>query len=161
MSIELKVPAVGESVSEIYIGKWYKSEGDSIAADEGLVELESDKATLDVPAPSSGVLTKILKQTGDTAEVGEVIAHIDNTDGAAKSASKDASAAAPERVEKSKGKGSNRSRSPPTKPNLLRRRRRVQSRRSASGRGSKSSMKSQRPWARRLARAAPSSTIWR
>ena len=77
MPIELKVPAIGESVSEIYIGKWYKSEGDRIATDEGLVELESDKATLDVPAPSGGVLTKILKQTGDTAEVGEVIAHIE------------------------------------------------------------------------------------
>jgi 2-oxoglutarate dehydrogenase E2 component (dihydrolipoamide succinyltransferase) len=78
MPIELKVPAIGESVSEIYIGKWYKAEGDSIAPDEGLVELESDKATLDVPAPSAGVLKKILKQTGDTAQVGEVIAHIDS-----------------------------------------------------------------------------------
>ncbi len=78
MPIELKVPAIGESVTEIYIGKWYKAEGDSIAQDEGLVELESEKATLDVPAPAGGVLTKILKQTGDTAEVGEVIAHIDN-----------------------------------------------------------------------------------
>jgi 2-oxoglutarate dehydrogenase E2 component (dihydrolipoamide succinyltransferase) len=82
MPIELKVPAIGESVSEIYIGQWYKSEGDHIKVDEGLVELESDKATLDVPAPSSGVLSKILKQTGDTAEVGEVIAHIEAGDGA-------------------------------------------------------------------------------
>jgi 2-oxoglutarate dehydrogenase E2 component (dihydrolipoamide succinyltransferase) len=82
MPIELKVPAIGESVSEIYIGQWYKSEGDRIKADEGLVELESDKATLDVPAPTSGVLSKILKQTGDTAEVGEVIAHIEAGDGA-------------------------------------------------------------------------------
>ncbi|HEX6962199.1 MAG TPA: biotin/lipoyl-containing protein, partial [Lacipirellula sp.] len=82
MAIELKVPAVGESVSEIYIGKWYKAEGDSIAVDEGLVELESDKATLDVPSPSAGVLKKILKQTGDTAQVGEVIGYIE-TNGAA------------------------------------------------------------------------------
>ncbi len=78
MPIDLKVPAIGESVSEIYIGQWYKSEGDRIALDEGLVELESDKATLDVPAPSAGVLVKILKQTGDTAEVGEVIAQIED-----------------------------------------------------------------------------------
>ena len=78
MPIELKVPAIGESVTEIYIGQWYKAEGDSIKVDEGLVELESDKATLDVPAPTGGVLVKILKQTGDTAEVGEVIAHIDD-----------------------------------------------------------------------------------
>jgi 2-oxoglutarate dehydrogenase E2 component (dihydrolipoamide succinyltransferase) len=84
MPIELKVPAIGESVSEIYIGKWYKAEGDAIAPDEGLVELESEKATLDVPAPTGGVLTKILKHTGDTAEVGEVIAHIDNGAKAAK-----------------------------------------------------------------------------
>jgi 2-oxoglutarate dehydrogenase E2 component (dihydrolipoamide succinyltransferase) len=84
MPIELKVPAIGESVTEIYIGKWYKAEGDSIAPDEGLVELESEKATLDVPAPAGGVLTKILKQTGDTAEVGEVIAHIDNGEKTAK-----------------------------------------------------------------------------
>jgi 2-oxoglutarate dehydrogenase E2 component (dihydrolipoamide succinyltransferase) len=78
MPIDLKVPAIGESVSEIYIGQWYKSEGDSIALDEGLVELESDKATLDVPAPTAGVLVKILKKTGDTAEVGEVIAQIED-----------------------------------------------------------------------------------
>jgi len=78
MPIELKVPAVGESVSEIYIGQWHKSEGDPIEADEELVELESDKATLEVPSPAGGVLSKILKQTGDTAEVGEVIAHIES-----------------------------------------------------------------------------------
>jgi len=78
MPIELKVPEIGESVSEIYIGQWYKAEGDRIEPDEGLVELESEKATLDVPAPAGGVLTKILKHTGDTAEVGEVIAHIDS-----------------------------------------------------------------------------------
>jgi 2-oxoglutarate dehydrogenase E2 component (dihydrolipoamide succinyltransferase) len=90
MPIELKVPAIGESVSEIYIGKWYKSEGDEIKSDEGLVELESDKATLDVPAPSGGVLTKILKQTGDTAEVGEVIAHIEEAADAKPAAKKPA-----------------------------------------------------------------------
>jgi 2-oxoglutarate dehydrogenase E2 component (dihydrolipoamide succinyltransferase) len=92
MPIELKVPTIGESVSEIYIGKWYKAEGDAIAPDEGLVELESDKATLDVPSPSSGVLTKILKQTGDTAQVGEVIAYIEN--GAGATAAKQATPAA-------------------------------------------------------------------
>jgi 2-oxoglutarate dehydrogenase E2 component (dihydrolipoamide succinyltransferase) len=83
MATEVKVPSVGESVSEIYVGKWYKSEGEAIAPDENLVELESDKATLDVPSPAGGVLTKILKQTGETAEVGEVIAQIDSADGAA------------------------------------------------------------------------------
>ena len=70
MPIELKVPVIGESVSEIFIGQWYKSEGDSVAVDENLVELESEKATLDVPSPSAGVISKILKAAGETAEVG-------------------------------------------------------------------------------------------
>lgn len=77
MPIDLVVPAVGESVTEIFIGKWYKAEGDTVQADEGLVEVESEKATLDVPAPASGVLVKILKQAGESAEVGEIIAQID------------------------------------------------------------------------------------
>jgi 2-oxoglutarate dehydrogenase E2 component (dihydrolipoamide succinyltransferase) len=83
MATDVKVPSVGESVTEIYIGKWYKAEGDPIKPDEELVELESDKATLDVPAPAGGVLVKILKQTGETAEVGEVIAQIEAGNGAA------------------------------------------------------------------------------
>ena len=74
MAIELKVPEVGESVTEVQIGSWLKSEGDGIASDEALVEIESDKATVEVPAPASGVVTKILKQAGEMAEVGEVIA---------------------------------------------------------------------------------------
>ena len=55
MPIELKVPVIGESVSEIFIGQWYKGEGSTVAVDENLVELESEKATLDVPSPSAGV----------------------------------------------------------------------------------------------------------
>jgi 2-oxoglutarate dehydrogenase E2 component (dihydrolipoamide succinyltransferase) len=74
MAIELKVPEVGESVTEVQIGAWLKREGDGIASDEALVEIESDKATVEVPAPTSGVVSKILKQAGETAEVGEVIA---------------------------------------------------------------------------------------
>ncbi len=81
MSIELKIPEMGESVTEIYIGKWYKSEGDQVEQDEQLVELESEKATLDLRAPADGVLSKILKDTGDTADVGEVIAQIEERDG--------------------------------------------------------------------------------
>jgi 2-oxoglutarate dehydrogenase E2 component (dihydrolipoamide succinyltransferase) len=74
---ELKVPTVGESITEVVIGSWLKQEGDTVSADEPLVEVETDKATLEIPAPSAGVLTKILKQAGDAANVGEVIAHID------------------------------------------------------------------------------------
>lgn len=80
MSIEMKVPEVGESVTEVYIGEWHRSSGDRVEQDEELVELESDKATFDAPAPVSGVLTKILKQAGETAKVGEVIAYIDESD---------------------------------------------------------------------------------
>lgn len=79
MPIELKVPEVGESVTEVYIGEWRKSEGDRVEQDEEIVELESEKATFDAPAPAGGVLVKILKQSGDSAEVGEVIAHIDGS----------------------------------------------------------------------------------
>ena len=81
MSIELKVPSVGESITEVAIGSWLKSEGDRIELDEPIVELESEKATFDAPAPASGVLTKILKQAGETAQVGEVIAHIETSAG--------------------------------------------------------------------------------
>jgi 2-oxoglutarate dehydrogenase E2 component (dihydrolipoamide succinyltransferase) len=77
MSIELKVPEMGESVTEIHIGQWSKSEGEHVEQDEPLVELESEKATLDLHAPAGGVLAKIFKKSGDTAEVGEVIATID------------------------------------------------------------------------------------
>jgi 2-oxoglutarate dehydrogenase E2 component (dihydrolipoamide succinyltransferase) len=79
MSIELKVPSVGESISEVEIGQWLKKEGDSIQDGETIAVLESEKATVDLPAPTSGVLTKILKTQGETAAVGDVIAHIDET----------------------------------------------------------------------------------
>lgn len=78
MSVELKVPEVGESITEVYIGEWHKSEGDTVEQDEELVELESEKATFDAPSPATGILKKILKQPGDTADVGEVIAVIDD-----------------------------------------------------------------------------------
>src|SRR5690625_5380872 len=77
MAIELKVPEVGESVTEVFIGSWLKQEGDSVSADEPVVELETDKATMEAPAPVSGKLVKLLKAEGDSATVGEVIAHIE------------------------------------------------------------------------------------
>jgi 2-oxoglutarate dehydrogenase E2 component (dihydrolipoamide succinyltransferase) len=77
MPIELKVPSVGESISEVEIGDWLKSEGDAVAKDENVVVLESEKASVDLPAPADGTLVKILKARGQTAAVGEVIAHID------------------------------------------------------------------------------------
>jgi len=85
MATELKVPEVGESITEVFIGDWLKSEGDNVEKDEALVEIETDKATLEIPAPIAGVLTKVLKQAGDSAAVGEVIAHVEAGAGATES----------------------------------------------------------------------------
>ncbi|MFM7205798.1 MAG: 2-oxoglutarate dehydrogenase complex dihydrolipoyllysine-residue succinyltransferase [Planctomycetaceae bacterium] len=73
MPIELKVPEVGESITEVMIGGWKKREGEAVAADESVVEIESDKATVELPAPAAGVVTKVLKGSGERAVVGEVI----------------------------------------------------------------------------------------
>src|SRR5882672_8715271 len=77
MPLSLKVPALGESVREATLGKWKRGEGDHVEADEPLVEVESEKATLEVPSPGAGVLKKILRKAGDTVAVGEVIAEIE------------------------------------------------------------------------------------
>ena len=74
MTIEIKVPALGESVSEAGIAKLYKKVGDSVKADEILVELETDKVTLEVNAPKSGVITSLSVQEGDNVKVGDLIA---------------------------------------------------------------------------------------
>jgi 2-oxoglutarate dehydrogenase E2 component (dihydrolipoamide succinyltransferase) len=78
MPLELKVPAVGESISEVIVGAWRKSVGERVERDEEVVELETEKATVDLPAPAAGTITKILKQAGDTAAVGEVIGYLDD-----------------------------------------------------------------------------------
>lgn len=77
MAVDLKVPEMGESVTEVFIGQWQKKEGDHVEQDDALVEIESEKATLDLRAPAAGVLTKILKASGEAAEVGDVIGQID------------------------------------------------------------------------------------
>ena len=77
---ELKVPSVGESIVEVEIGAWLKKEGESFAQDEPLVELITDKATLELPAPFAGTLKQILKKTGETARVGEAIALLEEGD---------------------------------------------------------------------------------
>ena len=70
MSIEIRVPTLGESVTEATVGKWFKKSGEAVNADEPLVELETDKVTVEVPAPSSGVLGEILVDSGSTVAVG-------------------------------------------------------------------------------------------
>ena len=79
---EVKVPEVGESITEVFIGAWLKNEGDAVEKDEPLVEIETDKATLEVPAPVSGTLTGVTKKQGDSAIVGEVIAQVGDADAA-------------------------------------------------------------------------------
>jgi 2-oxoglutarate dehydrogenase E2 component (dihydrolipoamide succinyltransferase) len=74
MSIELKIPALGESIQEVQIGRWLKQEGESVAEDEDVVELETDKASMELPAPAAGVLVKILKRAGESVTIGETIA---------------------------------------------------------------------------------------
>ena len=77
MPIEVKVPEVGESISEVEIGEWLKKEGDFVERDDEIVVIETDKATVEVSAPESGTITKILKPTGQTASVHEVIAYLE------------------------------------------------------------------------------------
>jgi 2-oxoglutarate dehydrogenase E2 component (dihydrolipoamide succinyltransferase) len=77
MPIELKVPEVGESITEVMIGAWKKREGDVVAIDDAIVEIESDKATVELPAPAAGTIAKVLKASGATAMVGEVIGYLE------------------------------------------------------------------------------------
>jgi len=83
MSIELKIPAVGESITEVRIGEWLKSEGDVVKQDEPLAVIDSEKTTFELPAPQNGRLAKILRQAGETVTVGTVVAEFDTADDAA------------------------------------------------------------------------------
>lgn len=96
MISELKVPAVGESITEVQIDQWLKSEGDAVARDENVVTLESEKATLQLPAPVAGRLTRILKRKGEIAQVGETIAHLDDSASGAKPAQSKTASPRPE-----------------------------------------------------------------
>ena len=86
MPIELKVPPVGESITEVQIGEWLKAEGDSVTRDEIIVKIETDKVTVDLPAPVSGTITSIKAKQGAVAQVGEVIGFME--EGAAAAAAK-------------------------------------------------------------------------
>jgi len=86
MATEIRVPTLGESVTEATIGKWFKKAGDAIAADEPVVELETDKVTVEVPAPAAGVLAEIAVQEGETVGVGALLGTIAEGAGAQGSA---------------------------------------------------------------------------
>jgi len=76
MATDIKVPTLGESVVEATIGQWFKKVGDAVAMDEPLVELETDKVTLEVNAPAAGKLEAIVADSGETVEVGALIGSI-------------------------------------------------------------------------------------
>ncbi|HET9598872.1 MAG TPA: 2-oxoglutarate dehydrogenase complex dihydrolipoyllysine-residue succinyltransferase [Anaeromyxobacteraceae bacterium] len=82
MAIELRVPALGESITQATVGAWLKKEGDAVAADEPVVEVESEKATVALPAPAAGVLRRIVKPQGSSVAVGEVIGELEAGAGA-------------------------------------------------------------------------------
>src|SRR3954466_2899547 len=73
---EIRVPTLGESVTEATIGRWFKKAGDAVAVDEPLVELETDKVTIEVPAPSAGTLGEIVAKDGETVAVGALLGQI-------------------------------------------------------------------------------------
>ena len=83
MAIEIRVPALGESISEATVGKWFKKAGEPVRADEPLVELETDKVTLEVNAPGAGVLSEIAAPTGQTVAIGALLGQLSGAAAAA------------------------------------------------------------------------------
>lgn len=94
MATEIRVPTLGESVSEATIGKWFKKQGETVKADEPLVELETDKVTLEVNAPAAGVLGEIVAKEGETVGVNALLGSIAAGDGAAPAPKKEETAVA-------------------------------------------------------------------
>jgi 2-oxoglutarate dehydrogenase E2 component (dihydrolipoamide succinyltransferase) len=116
MSTEIRVPTLGESVTEATVGQWFKNAGEAVKADEPVVELETDKVTIEVPAPAAGVLSDISVGEGDTVEVGALLGSITEGEGTAaapaaeakpeqKKEEKVASAPAPAKQEAPSGNG--------------------------------------------------------
>ena len=86
MSTDIRVPNLGESVTEATVAQWFKSEGDTVNADEPLLELETDKVTVEVPAPAAGTLSEITAKSGETVSVGALLGQIADGAGGAKAA---------------------------------------------------------------------------
>jgi 2-oxoglutarate dehydrogenase E2 component (dihydrolipoamide succinyltransferase) len=82
MATDIKIPTIGESIAEVQIAEWLVAEGDTVKKDEVIATIDSEKATVDLPAPQSGKLVKILKAKGSVAKIGEIIGQIDAGDGA-------------------------------------------------------------------------------
>src|SRR6202044_422247 len=94
MSIDIKGPAMGESVTEATVARWFKKEGESVARDEPILELETDKVTVEVPAPAAGSIESISAQAGPTVQVGPVLGSIAEGKGGSAPAAKPAAPAA-------------------------------------------------------------------
>src|SRR5689334_15959736 len=94
MIVEVKVPQLSESVSEATLLDWHKKEGERVARDENLIDIETDKVVLELPAPADGVLVKIMKKARDSVGSGDVIAQIDTEGKAAAAAAPAAKPAA-------------------------------------------------------------------
>ena len=77
MAVDLVVPSVGESITEVQVGQWLKKEGEYADRDEPVVEIESEKATVEVVAPVSGTIVKIERHTGDVANVGDLLGQME------------------------------------------------------------------------------------
>src|SRR5437763_1962645 len=92
-TVQVVMPAMGGSVAAGTVLEWHKQEGDSVAADDTVVEISTDKVDMELPAPSAGTITEILAEEGDTVTVGQVIARMSAGDGAAASAASPSSAA--------------------------------------------------------------------
>src|SRR5213080_621534 len=99
---DIRVPALGESVTEATIGKWFKRPGDAVAVDEPLVELETDKVTIEVPAPAAGVLSDIAAKDGETVAVGALLGQIKEGSSTGQSAPAKPAAAPAAKAEASK-----------------------------------------------------------
>ena len=98
MAIDIVVPTLGESVSDATIARWMKQAGETIAQDEPIVELETDKVTLEVPSPVAGTLSEIIADEGVTVEVGALLARVEEISAPVLAAPKDATTTASKTV---------------------------------------------------------------
>ena len=96
MATEIQVPTLGESVTEATVAQWFKQPGEAVSVDEPLCELETDKVTVEVPAPAAGVLSEISVESGETVEVGAILGAISEGNGAAAKPAASKPAATPE-----------------------------------------------------------------
>src|SRR5437016_4785737 len=101
MIVEVKVPQLSESVSEATLLDWHKKEGEKVSRDENLIDIETDKVVLELPAPADGVLVKIIKKSRDSVGSGDVIAQIDTEAKAALASSPQEKPSTPEKAKAS------------------------------------------------------------